>query len=192
MRGTPAAKDDEGVKVKRWKIHRLKIPRHNIRTTNQTAHGLARETGGFQKYRESALFWAVDLTDCMAAHCYNLMSRVLLYREGKSHVAHALDLDLLGYGATEAAAWRELEDAVECQMSFAAEKGRTELLDHPAPKEFFERWEKAQGAALRGWIMQDKPAKLAAKATFIFLPKSKPRERPAGSRFQRAADPACA
>ena len=128
----------------------------------------------------------------MDAHCYDLSIRVLLYKEGKSYVAHALELDLLGYGDTEAQARKELEDALECQMSFATQKSQPEMLNHPAPKEFFDRWEKAHGAALRGLLAKDKPAKMAVKAAFIPLPLAARRTAGSGAKFQRAADPVCA
>jgi len=56
----------------------------------------------------------------METHYYDLFTRVLIYKDGRQFVAHALDYDLLGYGDTEEEARRELEKVVENQLSFAA------------------------------------------------------------------------
>ena len=52
----------------------------------------------------------------MEAHVYDFQIRVLIYRENGEFVAHALEMDLLGCGETEAEALRELEDLIEAQI----------------------------------------------------------------------------
>src|SRR2546423_14491531 len=84
--------------------------------------------------------------DPMKAHYYDLSIRVLIYRESSKFVAHALDLDILGYGDTENAAKKKLEGLVNNQLSFAACMGSPESVNFAAPKEFFNRWEKAHQA----------------------------------------------
>ncbi len=104
----------------------------------------------------------------MKTHYYDLFTRVLIYKEGNQFVAHALDYDLLGYGNTEADARRELEQLVENQVSFAAaEKEKPEMINFPAPKEFFKRWERINQAQRSGRKTRNKSAGLATKATVI-------------------------
>src|SRR6266446_7065633 len=93
----------------------------------------------------------------MKAHFYTLAIRVLLYKEGNQFVAHALELDIPAYGKTEAEAQKELEALINNQLSFAACNGEPENVHFPAPKEFFDRWEKANQAALKGKPVSETP-----------------------------------
>jgi len=72
-----------------------------------------------------------------------LSFKVLEYKEDGEYVAHALEADLLGCGASPAAAIKELKEALDAQISFAMHKGDLGLITHPAPQEFFDRWEAA-------------------------------------------------
>ena len=104
----------------------------------------------------------------METHYYDLFTRVLIYKDGRQFVAHALDYDLLGYGDTEEEARRELEKVVENQLSFAAAtKEKPEMINFPAPKEFFKRWEQANQAQRSGKKTRTTPTGLATKATVI-------------------------
>ena len=104
----------------------------------------------------------------METHYYDLFTRVLIYKDGNQFVAHALDYDLLGYGDTEEEARRELEKVVENQLSFAAAtKEKPEMINFPAPKEFFKRWERANQAQRSGKKTRTTPTGLATKATVI-------------------------
>jgi len=101
----------------------------------------------------------------MNQHCYDLAIRVLVYKEGKKFVAHALELDLLGYGSTEQEAHTELQETTVAQLSFAAFMMKPEMVSHPAPSEYFERWDKANRAALAGIVCPEKADRVQAKAT---------------------------
>ena len=104
----------------------------------------------------------------METHYYDLFTRVLIYKEGKQFVAHALDYDLLGYGETEEDARRELKQLVENQLSFAAApKKKPEMINFPAPKEFFKRWERVNQAQRGGKKTRNKSTGLATKAAVI-------------------------
>ncbi len=105
----------------------------------------------------------------METHLYDFHLRVLLYEEDGEWVAHALEMDLLGYGKTENAAVKDLQGLVEAQLSFARQKNDDTLLAFPAPKEFFDRWEIAHTAALKKQVFPDRSAKLEARAIFISL-----------------------
>lgn len=104
----------------------------------------------------------------MKTHYYDLFTRVLIYKEDGRFVAHALDYDLLGYGRTEEEARRELEQVVENQLSFAATtKAKPEMINFPAPKEFFNRWERVNQAQRSGKKTRNKTLGLATKAAVI-------------------------
>ncbi len=99
----------------------------------------------------------------MKAHYYDLSIRVLIYKEGNQFVAHALELDIPAYGDTEEAAKKTLEGLLDNQLSFAACMERTEMVNFPAPKEFFDRWEKANQAQFRGERVSERSLGLRGK-----------------------------
>lgn len=127
----------------------------------------------------------------MNTHHYNLPVRVLLCREDGDFQAHALEVDLVGCGKSESQAIQDLRDTLEAQISFASQTNRPELVYHPAPKDYFDRWEKAQKAALTGLAYPDKPLKMEVKAISITLSHQ---EIAAARRrkFHRASDTALA
>ena len=104
----------------------------------------------------------------METHYYDLFTRVLIYKERRQFVAHALDYDLLGYGRTEEEARQELGHLVANQVSFAAaKKEKPEMIHFPAPKEFFKRWERINQAQRSGKKTRNKSTGLATKAAVI-------------------------
>jgi hypothetical protein len=115
-------------------------------------------------------------------HYYDLVIRVLIYKEGNQFVAHALELDIPAYGATEEAAKKELENLVDNQLSFAASKGKREMVYFPAPKEFFHRWEKAHRAYLKGDTVSEKSLEFVTTAVFAYTAEELQRLRTAGKR----------
>jgi len=74
---------------------------------------------------------------------HDFKTKVLLYKEGGQFVAHALEMDLLGYGRTRNAAVKELRGLVKAQISFARNMDDDSLLLFPAEREYFERWDAA-------------------------------------------------
>lgn len=107
----------------------------------------------------------------MKTHCYDLTIRVLIYKEDNQFVAHALELDILAYGNTEEAAKKELEGLLGNQLSFAACKEKPEMVLFPAPKEFFDRWEKANRAGLKGEPIFEKSLGLRGTPTVLVYSK---------------------
>jgi hypothetical protein len=105
-------------------------------------------------------------------HTYDLGVRVLIYQEEGEICAHALELDLLGYGKTEGGAVSELVEAIRCQISFARAKNDDSILASPAPKEYYDRWEAAHTAALRHQVCPEKSRSLAIKATWVAIEKA--------------------
>lgn len=70
--------------------------------------------------------------------------RVLGYiTKTKEWAAHCLETDLVGFGKTFDEALEELKEITEMQISFAIHKNETALLDHPAPMEILELWNRA-------------------------------------------------
>ncbi len=95
----------------------------------------------------------------------DLPVRVLIYREDNDFVAHALEMDLLGYGKTEKAAKKALDEAIAAQIAFADSKERPAMVFSPAPRDIFKRWEAAQQAQIRGLSSRDQLTSLTARAT---------------------------
>ena len=105
----------------------------------------------------------------MKTHYYNLAIRVLIYKEDDQFVAHALELDIPAYGATEEASKKALEGLLRNQLSFAACMENTEMVNFPAPKEFFDRWEKANQAQFTGERVSERSLGLRSKAcVFVY------------------------
>jgi hypothetical protein len=75
-----------------------------------------------------------------------LRIRAVLYPEDGLWVAHALEMDLIGTGATETAAMRELRSNVEVQLSFAKQEKTNPF--RPAPEEIQKLWEETNLAAI--------------------------------------------
>ena len=77
-------------------------------------------------------------------HC-RLITKVLVYKDrgDDDYVAHSLEFDLIGYGDSPNKALHDLENAIDAQLGFAIQKEDMGLVFHKAPKELFERWEKA-------------------------------------------------
>lgn len=75
-----------------------------------------------------------------------LRLRAVIYPDDGLWVAHALEMDLIGTGATEAAALRELRSNVEVQLSFSKQENANPFV--PAPPESQQLWEEADLAVL--------------------------------------------
>lgn len=86
------------------------------------------------------------------AQIYDFGVRVLISKEDGEFCAHALELDLLGYGKTEHRAIGELLEAIRCQISFGRFKNDDSLMSFQAPKEFYDKWEAAHTAALKNKV----------------------------------------
>ena len=86
----------------------------------------------------------------MDRHHFSISLRVLLWEENGEVFAHALEVDLLGSGATQQAALDDLLQALDTQVSFAALHNEENAISHPAPKEDFDRWEELHRQSLPG------------------------------------------
>jgi len=92
--------------------------------------------------------------------------RVLIYREDDEWIAHLLEMDLVGTGATPEKAQADLLKAIEAQLSFCFEQKTDPFF--PAPKELFEAWEQIQHEGLKQFV-QAKGSKTPAdrRATIV-------------------------
>jgi hypothetical protein len=100
-------------------------------------------------------------------------------------------MDLLGYGATEEEALRELRNAIACQITFARQKKDDGLLLFPAEREYYHRWEAANAMALKKEVLQDKSTKLAARAVVITFSKQELQD-PIKRSFRQILNRSCA
>jgi predicted RNase H-like HicB family nuclease len=64
--------------------------------------------------------------------------RVVFYRDEGVWVAHCLEFDLMGDGATQAEALRNLEEAMTLQIEASLKSGNRANLFKPAAGRFFE------------------------------------------------------
>lgn len=99
----------------------------------------------------------------------SVASRVLVYLDPAdgNYVAHALEMDLIGFGDSPNKALADLKNAIEAQISFAVQKSALPSLFHPAPKAEVERWQKANGAALADLAKGDATLNVTCRATVI-------------------------
>lgn len=67
--------------------------------------------------------------------------KVLIFKDGDEYVAHILDLDLVGTGATKDEAMKAVCDAAGSQIAYAMEHSSVDNIFKPAPKSFYEKWE---------------------------------------------------
>lgn len=70
--------------------------------------------------------------------------RGLGYQEDGVWVALALEMDLRGYGETFEEAFKDLQDQVRMQLSFAREKNDPGLIFKDAEKKYFEIYERCR------------------------------------------------
>lgn len=106
-------------------------------------------------------------------HCYDASIRVLFYKEDDSWVAHALEMDLLGFGKSTKLAFKDLEKNIAHQLSFAAFKGNPESVFFMAPQDIVSRWEAAQLISLKQSVSgnRESAATLNMKAATISFTK---------------------
>ena len=64
-----------------------------------------------------------------------------------------------------------MKSAVEAQISFARQMNDESLINFPAEKIYFDRWEEAQMKAMKMEVLEEKSVRLQAVATFISFSK---------------------
>ena len=81
--------------------------------------------------------------------------RVLRYKEDGQHIAHALEMDIVGTGSTEQKAIDELKDALCTQIDNCIKEGISPL--KRAPEEYFEQWNEFQIRSIMEVFTAKKP-----------------------------------
>jgi len=74
---------------------------------------------------------------------FDLSFRVVIYHEGDEWIAHSLEADIVGCGASKDEAIAALDEALDCQISFAFQMENPSLLEREAPPEVLALWDEA-------------------------------------------------
>ncbi|OGV45192.1 MAG: hypothetical protein A2017_06535 [Lentisphaerae bacterium GWF2_44_16] len=72
--------------------------------------------------------------------------RVLITHEANEVTAHALEFDIVSTGKDIKEAENNLCEAIVSQIVFAQSKDILDSIWHPAPKEYFDKWDNLQKA----------------------------------------------
>ena len=102
--------------------------------------------------------------------------RVLGYLEDRGWAAHCLETDLVGRGKTFAIALKCLEELTEMQGSFATQTNQRSLLDHPAPPEIWQTFERVTQEQLRS-VQEPTASRTNALGALPFHRKFQPKSR---------------
>lgn len=86
---------------------------------------------------------------------FNISLKILFYKENGSHVAHALEMDLKGYGTGREEAFKELRDLIQMQITFAVHKKDLSLVYFPADPKFFRIYDRIREQHFKN-LKQDK------------------------------------
>jgi hypothetical protein len=124
----------------------------------------------------------------MHTHCFDIPIRVLVTQDKDGFTAHALEIDLVGCGDSYEEAISELEQMISAQIGFVSSVNDPGLLNFRAPQEFFDRWEAAHAAALKGITSNDRVEKWKTKATSIAISEEEIKKARTGKGFKRVSD----
>src|SRR4051812_41870338 len=80
--------------------------------------------------------------------------RVVFYREDEVWVAHCLEFDLLGDGATQSEALAQLDEAISLQVEATVESGNFDNLFRPAPGKYLKMFASGDDVAVGGLHLQ--------------------------------------
>ncbi|MCX6993055.1 MAG: hypothetical protein NT011_07925 [Kiritimatiellaeota bacterium] len=117
----------------------------------------------------------------MNATKHFVVSRVLIYRdESGDYIARALELDLIGSGDAPNKALKDLENAIQAQVSFALQKGASDMIYFKAEPEYDRRWLEAAKSGMRDLATGDAAIHVKCVATVIrveaLIPKTSARK----------------
>jgi predicted RNase H-like HicB family nuclease len=125
-----------------------------------------------------------------------VVSRVLIYQDSTGdYVAHALDLDLIGSGNSVNKATKDLENAIESQVTFALQKGDLSMIYFEAAVEDEKRWLEAARKGAQSLCDGDVAIGVEACATVIELSSETIRKiinsQKKHNRFAPSEEPVC-
>jgi hypothetical protein len=99
--------------------------------------------------------------------------RVLGHRDEDGWSAHCLETDLVGRGKRFQDALSDLVELTEMQVSFAVQTKQLSLLDHPAPPEIWQVYERVAQEHLKNLHRPSRGANMALGS--LPLPEAKGR-----------------
>lgn len=102
----------------------------------------------------------------------NIRLRFVFYREDDYVIAHCLELDLVGHGATHKEAAIMLCDAIAIQVEDAFENGSVETIFRPAPGKYFQMFASGKSSERIGKAL----AKLELRTKNLDVPEFEGRE----------------
>jgi predicted RNase H-like HicB family nuclease len=79
---------------------------------------------------------------------FKMSVRAVLYKEEGSWIAHCLEFDLIGHGATKRKSLKALSQAIAVQLQASIEDRNPGNLFRPAPGEYFERFAEGKHIAV--------------------------------------------
>lgn len=84
-----------------------------------------------------------------------LFLNVLMYKEAGKWTAHCLEMDLKGFGRTKNAAFLDLKEHVEMQISFACFKNDPNLIWHPADPHYFQVFGQIREEKIKSFMKEE-------------------------------------
>lgn len=94
----------------------------------------------------------------------NIRLRVLGYQEGDEWVALALEMDLRGYGEKFEDALDELQGLIRMQISFAMERGNTDMIFKDAEPRYFKMYNREKHDALSELVGKTTPRRAGSSS----------------------------
>ena len=81
--------------------------------------------------------------------------RVVVFKEGDTFIAQCLEYDICAQAGDVKTLRHRMDATIEAERDFARSNGKTliESID-PAPKHFFDMWDKAWGAAQETGVLR--------------------------------------
>lgn len=121
-------------------------------------------------------------------HDIDVASRVLIYQEDGLYVAHALDWDLIGCGATKKKALAELRSNVLAQITLAIHHNSPESFFRAAPEEFVDRWHAARKQAVSQLTKSEQQLSVKFVATFVQVSADEIKSEARRQRYETPAE----
>lgn len=103
----------------------------------------------------------------MIAPALRLPLRIVLYRDGTTVFAHALELDLLGHGSSQAEALDQLARAIQVQFEASRDFGDWDGFFRPAEGRYFRMFAEGRDVSVGTPAAFDLPAPFVIEGVSI-------------------------
>lgn len=122
-------------------------------------------------------------------HQVDMQLRVLITERPDQVIAHALEMDMLGFGDTIEAAMHHLKKMISAQITLCAHLGDLDLIFFPADEETEHRWLQANREAVIGDDCTDSTAtaRVTFRAEFLTVTSDEITEAKRGPAFEPVA-----